>query len=234
MTAEPAMYGESSWFRILSLTTDMATKIVSALGTKLDFTKAIKVAPTHVGYAATDTKAKWFITNIANGNGIAVPDNSSTINVLDSSVVDTSGSAALFPVFSCSVAYQPSDRTTLLSLFLSGAPVIGIREIGRWSSDGAPAGNEFIVGTIANLKENQQKGPNNMDFDISGCKIGTGGKFTLTGTTPPTFTSFNAAATGSGNTITPLLDGAARTIIALTTTDWDNLLLGNLITKLAA
>lgn len=238
MSAIAVTFGESSWLRLVPLTVpDMNTKVITAVGTKLDFTSAIKVAPTHAGAAAA-TKAKWFTTQLANGNNFAIPDNSVSVNPITGAEVDTQGSAATTGSHSCSVTYSPTDRTTLIGLFESGKPAISIREIGKNATTGVCAGYELVLGQLTNLKENPQKGPSNMDFDITGVVVGSGGSFSIKETTPGTpdvdETDFNAVATGSGNTITPLKDGAARTIIALTSGDWTNLLLGQTVTKLVA
>lgn len=236
MAAIAVLYAESSWLRLCLLITTMSSKVITAVGSNVDFVAAIKVTPTHAGFAAP-TKAKWFTKGLANGNNYAVPDYSVTVNPITGDEVDTAATSV--GSLACSVTASPSLRDILIGLFESGAPVVAIREIGKDASTQKVAGYEYLIGPVTNLKENPDKGPSNYDFDIAGVVIAdVGGNFSIAtsggslATPDVDETDVNAVATGPSNKITPLKDGAARTIEAITSGDWDDLLLGKTVTIL--
>lgn len=237
MAAIEVLYGESSWLRLVPGTfSSGSTTEVSALSTKIDFLRAIKVSPTFVGASTAESKTKYHTTEIANGNKLSVNDNSKNVNVFTGETINEDSSSGEFAKLECSVIVTPSTRFKLIELYESGALVIGSREIGKNSLTGLPAGYEYLLGSISELKDNPQKGPSSVDFSIIGKSVGAGGSFTIKETTPGTAdvdqTDYNGSATGGSNTITPHEDGTARTIIDLTSDDWTKLLSGKIVVKL--
>ena len=237
MAAIEVLYGEPSWLRLVpgTFTTD-STSEVSAIGPKYDFLRAIKASPTFVGAATSDTKTKYFTTDIANGNKLSTNDNSKNVNVFTGETINEDSASGEYPKLECSVVVTPAQRAKLVEWYENGNLVIGSREIGKNSLTGLPAGYEYLAGSISELKENVQKGPSTMDFSIIGKKIGAGGTFTIKETVPGTsdvvVDDYNDLATGATNTITPHEDGSARTIIDLTSDDWTKLLTGKIVSKL--
>ena len=240
MAAIPVLYGEPSWLRIIPGVMEVVDNVVTTkildLGTKADYTKAIKVAPTHVGAALSTAKDKYHTTEGSNGNQYSVPDNSQNYNVITGDAIAEDTNTQSTGKMDCSIFVTPAQRSDLITWHENGVAVFGIREIGKNSETGLPAGYEYIAGIITDLKDNPQKGPSTIDFSITGKVIGAGGTFTIKETTPPTpdvvYTDFNAEATGAGNTITPHSDGDARTITAIISGDWTRMLLGKIVTKL--
>lgn len=229
--AKALIYGESSWLRCAPCT--MTLKEITAIGTLLDFTFAIKVVPTHTGAAeAAESKAAWHTTEIANGNKCSVPDNSNNTNILTDETISEDGASAVYGKFDASVLASPAQRLTLIDMFDNGTPGFWFRETGKDAGNsGAIAGYEVIFGVISDLKENQAKGPSSFDIAISGKTIGETANYQLG--TDVDMADVNTAATGATHTITPHNDGSARTIPALQTTQWDKLIAGK-VAQLAA
>lgn len=229
MAAIQLLYGEQSWLRIVpAVYTAGQTTEIASLGTKIDILRAIKVTPTFAGATSADSAAKWFTNDGANGNKFSVPDVSKNYNIIDGSEIseDDATSTSKFDV-SCYLT--PAQRQTLITAYEEGTAVIASREIGKDSTTQAVAGYEFILGKIADFKETPQKGPSQYDFSVVGQTT-----FTIKETTPGTpdvdEADYNTAATGAGNTIQPDNE-TARTITALTSTDWTRLMSGKIVTK---
>lgn len=233
MAAIATLYAESPWLRVVPLTA--SSGVISAVGTKEDFTKALKSTPNFVGAALSSASAKWHTTEIANGNKMSVPDNSANYNVMDGTTISEDSNASTTGKIDCSVLVTAAQRLKLIGWFEDGTPVIVSREIGKDSTTGLAAGYEYILGIVTDLKDSPQKGPSYMDFSITGKVVGAGGTFTIQETVPGTpdvdESDYNAVATGGSNTITPHNDGAARTITALDSTDWTRLLTGKVVTQ---
>ncbi len=233
MAAIPIIYGESSWLRtvITTLGCTPVETLITAIGTKYDFTMAVKATPTFAAAAAASTTDKWHTTDGSNGNQYSVPDNSKNYNIIDGEEISEDTNAATTDKMDCSVFLTPAQRSAFITAYQDGVPVIVSREIGKDGNTGVAAGYEYLLGIISDLKDNPQKGPGTMDFTITGKVVGTGGSFTIAADVDEV--DYNAIATGSGNTITPHNDGTARTITALTSGDWDDTILaGKIVIKL--
>ena len=225
MAAIDVVYGESGFNRLLPLTVADGATLITGLGTLIDFNNAVKVAPSHAGYAGSASKTKYFTTKIHNGNDFSIVDNSKSYDPTTGLVVDTSGSTSNTSKHSCSVTYTPAQRNALITLNLNGKPVISIRETGIDAATGLVAGYEYLIGTVQNLKENNAAGVSTLDYDVVGCVIGPNGSFQLDcATSTPwaslvTFATINTAAAGGSHTIT-LVNGTVRTITSLVTGDF--------------
>jgi hypothetical protein len=230
MAAIPLIYGEPSWLRIVPGVLASGEKtIIASLGSKSDFTAAVKVAPTVPNL--TSTSEKWHTSDIANGNKLSIPDVSKNYNILSGAeIADEGGDNS--SKFECEVTCTPAQRALLYSWAENGTPIIASREIGKNSSTQAVAGYEYIIGQIADLKENPDKSAHKYSFSVVGKST-----FTIKQTSPPTpdfdEDDYNTIATGSGNTITPLGE-SARTILALTSDDWARLFTGKIVSKLVS
>jgi hypothetical protein len=224
MATIEALYNEPSWLRItpVALTSGSLTELAS-FGTKIDFDKAKKVTPTHVGAAAaTATETAYAETEGANGNKYSVVDNGRNFNVITGAEISDDTNSSTTASSECEVFWTPTQRVSIIDIFANGTPVIGTREIGKNSTTQLPAGYEHILGNISELKENPVAGPHTCTFNIVG-------KDSYTAGAGVTYTTFNTAITGSSNTITPHNDGTARTIPAITSGDLVKLLQGKIV-----
>jgi hypothetical protein len=232
MAAIPLLYGESAWLRLVPLTfTEGQFVELATMGSKIDFTNAIKVTPSIAGTSAGDESPKYHTTEGANKNQFSVPDTSKNFNVIDGSVISEESGSDNQNKFEVSVMCTPAQRSTLIAAYEDGSPVIASREIGQNSETQAVAGYEFILGKITDFKDNPQAGPASVDFTVVG--IGT---FTVKETeSTPDFdhTDYNSEATGSGNKIQPV-NTTERTILAITSGDWTRLFQGKIVTKLVS
>lgn len=232
------IYGESGWLRLVPCIMDSTTKTqINSLGTKVDFTYAVKSTPTFTPPAsATTAGTKYLETSIANNNKVAVVDNGKSYLLATGEEISTeSSNTSSTDKIECTVTSSKTLLDSVVTAYRAGTPLFVIREVGKSPTTGTAAAYDYLFGTISEYKENPAAGPLTFDFTITAKKIGAGLDFTIKETTPGTpdvdESDFNTAATGASNTITPVNDGTARTITAITTTDWSDLKAGKIVRK---
>ncbi|MCO5251007.1 MAG: hypothetical protein M9949_06250 [Candidatus Kapabacteria bacterium] len=231
MPAIPLLYGEPTFLRLVPGVFSAGQAIeIASLGSKVDFLNAVKVLPAFAGTSSGDESPKYHTTEGANKNQYSVLDGSKNYNILDGSVISEDAGADNQNKFEASVMASPAQRSTVITAYENGTPVIASREIGRDSETGLIAGYEFILGKVTDFKDNPQAGPHTIDFTIIGIATFTI-KETVPGTPDIDHTDYNSIATGAGNTIQPTNE-TARTITEIDGTDWTRLLAGKVVTKL--
>ena len=220
MAAIEVIYGESGWFRLTVPTMAVSpTTEISAITNKYDFLECIKCTPTFLAPASVaDTETKYHTTTVANGNRLSLEDRSKNYNAYDGSEISEDTTASTYESVEVSVTATLTNFDALVDAFKAGSCVFGQWELGKVPSTGAVAEYHYIFGNITDLKVNQSAGPSTIDFTITGNTFGANSSYTLGSGVD--YTDFNSTCTGAGATVTPLNDGSARTITAITTGDF--------------
>lgn len=221
MSAIELLFGESSFLRLLP-TTETNGKITD-FGTKQDFLASVKVNSSWPAPAST-ADVQWFTTTGANNNRYSVPDKSKNYNAMDGTVISEASGESVYK-FDCEVTVTKTQRNALVEAYQKGEPIFGIKEMGKSTTTGECVGYEYILGRITELTENQNAGPTTIAFTISSSKT-----IAFPAVTPKDHTDFNTECTGVSNKLTPVNE-PEHTITALTTQDWDRLIIGEIVYK---
>ncbi|GAB1371209.1 hypothetical protein MASR1M45_12710 [Candidatus Kapaibacterium sp.] len=223
MAAIELLYGESTFLRLIPTT--LTDGKISALGTKIDFLRIVKVEPSFPAPASA-SETTYFTTEGSNNNRYSTPDKSKNYNVLDGTEISEGGGDSAYK-FVCEVMVTPAQRKLLIDYYIAGTPVIGSRDLGKNAVNGNNAGYEYLLGRISELTDTPQRSPSKITFTIQTSKT-----IEFQGTDVDE-ADYNAIATGATNTLTPDNE-PTHTITALTSGDWAKLILGEIVTKNAA
>lgn len=221
MAALPILYGESTFFRLV--TTTLTEGKIATIDAKTDFS-SVKVDPSYPAPAST-AEVQYHTTTGANNNRYSVPDKSKNFNVLDGTEISEASGDSTFKLTG-EVMVSPAQYKTLTEAFLSGDPVFGICDIGKDAQTEAIAGYEYLLGRITELTITTNPGPTPISFTLETSKTIS----FIGGEAPPDYTDFNTVATGITNKLTPTNE-AELTITELVKVDWDKLIVGEIVTK---
>ncbi|MBX3044914.1 MAG: hypothetical protein KIT33_09820 [Candidatus Kapabacteria bacterium] len=222
------LYADSTFLRLVPCTETDGK--ITGLGTKMDFLSIVSVKPTFMSPNASTSEA-YFTSEGANNNRYSTLDKSKNYNIRTGDVIadDSSGDAS--ERFECEVFLTATQRKSIIDLFTAGTPVFAISDIGKKTLDEAPAGFEYVLGKITDLQDSRERSASKLSFSVTASKAI---EINLTAEVPDIDeTDLNAVATGAGNTITPVNE-SAKTVTALTSGDWTNLVAGKIVIKNAS